>query len=89
MAFVEATKRATRIVVSVHPPEWRSVIVEGPIKRVPDDELESAYDAHQDNAWVPLNVFTKPLENVTFTFYKLIIEDIIGYGSDGLAETSD
>ncbi len=89
MAFVDATERATYVVYNVQPPEWRSVIVEGSLSIVAEEDLETAYQAHRANAWVPMNVFSKPLGDVEFEFYELDIDAISGYGTDASADVPD
>jgi nitroimidazol reductase NimA-like FMN-containing flavoprotein (pyridoxamine 5'-phosphate oxidase superfamily) len=72
--FVEATERATFVVPAVTSKhDWASVLVEGPVRPVRDDEWHSLLDALGEDAWFP-SVFSETDPREDFLGYYLAAE---------------
>jgi nitroimidazol reductase NimA-like FMN-containing flavoprotein (pyridoxamine 5'-phosphate oxidase superfamily) len=71
IAYLETTKRITLTVIVEDP--WRSVIVQGPLRKVSDEDQQIAANAIAENATIPtLNVSIEtPLEELATDFYQL------------------
>ncbi|WP_128477419.1 pyridoxamine 5'-phosphate oxidase family protein [Halorussus pelagicus] len=78
MAYLDATESATLLVPEVRPPDWTSVMVRGPIERVPEAEVEDAYAAFAGNAWFPASPWTDDRDPTELGFYKLEAETVTG-----------
>lgn len=78
MAYLNATTTATFLVPEVQPPDWTSVIVRGPVGKVPDEEIEEAYAAFAENAWFPACPWTPDKDPAEVAFYKLEAEQLTG-----------
>lgn len=78
MAYLDATTTATFLVPEVQPPDWTSVIVRGPVKKVPDEEIEEAYTAFAENAWFPTCPWTHDKDPTEVAFYKLEADQLTG-----------
>ena len=64
--FGEATTRASFLVFDVPSrEEWRTVVAEGPLRAVADDEWPAVRDALEDNAWFPtLFSESEPMQDI-------------------------
>jgi hypothetical protein len=64
--FGEATTRASFLVFDVPSrEEWRTVVAEGPLRAVDDDEWSAVRDALEDNAWFPsLFAESEPMRDI-------------------------
>jgi hypothetical protein len=64
--FGEATARASFLTFDVPSrEEWRTVIAEGSLRRVEDDEWPAVRDALEDNAWFPsLFSESEPMQDI-------------------------
>jgi nitroimidazol reductase NimA-like FMN-containing flavoprotein (pyridoxamine 5'-phosphate oxidase superfamily) len=78
IAYLETTDRITLTVIVEDP--WRSVIVQGPLRKVPDEDQQIAANAIAENATIPtLNVSIEtPLEELATDFYQLEPETLSG-----------
>jgi nitroimidazol reductase NimA-like FMN-containing flavoprotein (pyridoxamine 5'-phosphate oxidase superfamily) len=84
MAAIQETDRAAVVAYEVTPPSWQSVVARGPVGPVPEDEKQQAHETHRENAWVPMNAFETPLEEVEFSLYKLEADGMTGYGTQAV-----
>jgi len=84
MAAIRETDRAAVVAYEVTPPSWQSVVVRGTVSRVPEAEQQRAHETHRENAWVPMNAFETPLEDVEFGLYKLEADGMTGYGTQAV-----
>lgn len=78
MAYLDATTTATFLVPEVQPPDWTSVIVRGPVRKVPDEEIDEAYAAFAENAWFPTCPWTHDKDPTEVAFYKLEADQLTG-----------
>jgi nitroimidazol reductase NimA-like FMN-containing flavoprotein (pyridoxamine 5'-phosphate oxidase superfamily) len=64
--FGEATARASFLVFDVPSrEEWRTVVAEGPLRAVAEDEWPAVRDALDDNAWFPtLFSESEPMQDI-------------------------
>lgn len=78
MAYFDATTTATFLVAEVRPPDWTSVVVRGPVERMPEEEADAAYAALADNAWFPACPWTPDRDPAEVAFYRLDADEITG-----------
>lgn len=85
MAFLETTDVATHVVYTTRPAA--SVVIRGPVERVPSEERERAAAAMAENGEVPtLNVDpSRDTDELSFEFYRLVPEEITGRAFDAAA----
>ena len=78
MAFLETTETATLTIYTENPA--KSVLVQGPIEAVPEDEEIRATTAIAENASIPtLNVYPETaLQELTMDYYQLTPATITG-----------
>lgn len=61
--------------------DWKSVVVRGPIRRVPDDDLAQAAALFSDvGKEAALDVFNEPISEYETVWYELAVDDITGRG---------
>lgn len=78
ITYLETTERITLTVIAESP--WRSVIVQGPLRKVSDEDQQIAANAIAENATIPtLNVSIEtPLAELAIDFYRLEPETLSG-----------
>jgi hypothetical protein len=78
-AFLDATSAATLVVHDVRTcDDWHSVVVTGPIDRVPESRSVDAFAALSDNAVLPRNALDDRLTAADFELYRLDVESATG-----------
>jgi hypothetical protein len=79
--FSEATERASFLTFDVPSrDEWRTVIVEGTLRAVDDDEWPALRDALEDNAWFP-SLFSESEPMQDLLGWALDVERVSGMHS--------
>jgi nitroimidazol reductase NimA-like FMN-containing flavoprotein (pyridoxamine 5'-phosphate oxidase superfamily) len=78
MAYLETTERVTLTVIAEDP--WRSVIAQGQLRKVHEEDQRIAANAIAENATIPtLNVSAEtPIEELKIGFYRLEPETLSG-----------
>ena len=79
MSFIETTDRATLVVYGFDSPHdsW-SVLIEGPIRVLSDEESERFDDAMINEWFAQLRVFDEPIDEIELVLVELEIETITG-----------
>jgi hypothetical protein len=81
-AFAAETERASFTAYDVGGTEdWRSVVVAGPVERVPEDGWDAAREALGDNAWYP-SLFSTADPMRDLVLWSLRIEEKTGLRND-------
>lgn len=80
--FVSGTESASLTVYEWHDRnEWKSVIIRGPIRQVPDDDLAQAAALFSNvGEEAALEVFNDPVTEYETLWYELNIEEMTGRG---------
>lgn len=83
LTFIEETDRASFLVTDVGSKhDWASVLIEGPVKEVPEDAWEALVDAIDANAWFP-SLFSETDPMQSLVGYELLAERKTGRKSAG------
>lgn len=71
--------------------DWRSVVVRGPIRRIPEDELGQAAALFSDvGEETALEVFNEPISEYETVWYELTADELTGRGRfPGVTERAD
>jgi uncharacterized protein len=81
--FAGATERASLTVYDVDSKHvWRSVIANGRVRQVRDDEWDAVESAIDDNAWYP-SLFSEAEPRQDFQGWVLEVEELTGQKSEG------
>ncbi len=88
IAFLETTETATLTVYDEQPAQ--SVLVQGPIEPVPEEDETKAATTIAENASIPtLNIYPEPtLDEVRMDYYRLPPTKITGRQFNGFTPTS-
>lgn len=80
--FVQETERASLTAYEWHgEDEWKSVVLRGPIRQVPDDDLAQAAALFSDvGTEAALEVFNEPIAEYETAWYELAVDEMTGRG---------
>jgi nitroimidazol reductase NimA-like FMN-containing flavoprotein (pyridoxamine 5'-phosphate oxidase superfamily) len=74
LTYIEETDRASFLVMDVASKhDWASVLVEGPVHEVPEDDWDALFEAVEGNAWFP-SLFSETDPMQSFVGYELLAE---------------
>jgi nitroimidazol reductase NimA-like FMN-containing flavoprotein (pyridoxamine 5'-phosphate oxidase superfamily) len=74
LTYIEATDRASFTVTDVASKhDWASVLVEGPVREVAEDDWDELFEAVEGNAWFP-SLFSETDPMQSFVGYELLAE---------------
>jgi nitroimidazol reductase NimA-like FMN-containing flavoprotein (pyridoxamine 5'-phosphate oxidase superfamily) len=81
--FLADTRTASLTVYSwASKDEWQSVVVRGPLKELPDDELPHAATRFSEvGEEAALEIFNQPISEMDSAWYELVIEEKSGRGT--------